>query len=151
MKKFVIIILFIVFSGVLISEEVVEGIKWNMSKSEVKKVLKTNNLGKETLNELSYKNIVITDNRLDLNGIADVVFFTFEDDKLVSIKPVFTKPKDKNYDNDFVEIILNCAMDEGAQRLYAQPKIGIVNIKYNYACGLEKTDELLMLLLAYKR
>ena len=33
------------FSGLLISEEVVEGIKWNMSRSEVRKVLKSNNLG----------------------------------------------------------------------------------------------------------
>ena len=53
-----------------------------MSKVEVKKALKTNNLGKETLDELSYRNIAITDSRLDLNRMADVVFFTFENSGL---------------------------------------------------------------------
>ena len=151
MKKFIIIILFIIFSGILISEEVVEGIKWNMSRSEVRKVLKTNNLGKETLNELSYRNIIITDERLDLNKKADAVFFTFDGDKLVSIKAVFTKPKDKSYVNDFVEITLKCAMDEGSQQIPAQTKIAIGNIKYNYACGLDETDGLLMLMFIYQR
>ena len=151
MKKFIIIILFIILGGILISEEVIKGIKWDMSKSEVQKVLKKNNLGKETLNELSYRNIVITDNRLDLNRTADAVFFTFEGDKLVSIKPVFTKPKDGNYVNDFVKIILKCAMDEGSQKLPTQTKIGIGNIKYNYACGLDETDGLLMLMFIYQR
>ena len=149
MKKVVIIFLGIIcwFSY---SSGTVKGVDWYMSKSEVKKALKTNNLGKETLDELSYRNIIITDNRLDLNRMADVVFFTFENDKLVSMKVVFRKSKDKNYVNDFVDIIVKCAMDEGSQQIPSETKIAIGNIKYNYACGLDETKDSLLLLLYIK-
>ena len=149
MKKIVIIFLGIIcwFSY---SSGTVKGVDWYMSKSEVKKALKTNNLGKETLDELSYRNIIITDNRLDLNRMADVVFFTFENDKLVSMKVVFRKSKDKNYVNDFVDIIVKCAMDEGSQQIPSETKIAIGNIKYNYACGLDETKDSLLLLLYIK-
>ena len=121
-----------------------------MSKSEVKKALKTNSLGKETLDELSYRNIIITNNRLDLNRMADVVFFTFENDKLVSMKAVFTRSKDKNYINDLVDIVVKCALDDGSQQIPAETKIAIGNIKYNYACGLDETKDSLLLLLYIK-
>ena len=149
MKKVVIIFLGITcwFSY---SNGTVKGVSWNMSKVEVKKALKTNNLGKETLDELSYRNIAITDSRLDLNRMADVVFFTFENDKLVSMKVVFRKSKDKNYVNDFVDIIVKCAMDEGSQQIPSETKIAIGNIKYNYACGLDETKDSLLLLLYIK-
>ncbi len=149
MKKVVIIFLGIIcwFSY---SNGTVKGVSWNMSKVEVKKALKTNNLGKETLDELSYRNIAITDSRLDLNRMADVVFFTFENDKLVSMKVVFRKSKDKNYVNDFVDIIVKCAMDEGSQQIPSETKIAIGNIKYNYACGLDETKDSLLLLLYIK-
>ena len=146
MKKIVIIFLGIIcwFSY---SNGTVKGVVWNMSKSEVKKALKTNSLGKETLDELSYRNIIITNNRLDLNRMADVVFFTFENDKLVSMKAVFTRSKDKNYINDLVDIVVKCALDDGSQQIPAETKIAIGNIKYNYACGLDETKDSLLLLL----
>ena len=150
MKKFFIMLILATMCMITYSAEVIKGIDWNMSKLQVKKTLETSNLGKETLNELSYRNIIITENRLDLNRMADVVFFTFENDKLVSMKVVFRKPKDKNYVNDFVDIIVKCAMDEGSQQIPSETKIAIGNIKYNYACGLDETKDSLLLLLYIK-
>ena len=41
-------------------------------------------------------------------------------------------------------------MDEGSQKIPAETRIAIGNIKYNYACGLDETKDTLLLLLYIK-
>ncbi len=149
MKKIMILMLLIMVSGLSYSNEVVKGIKWNMSKSEVKKILEKKEFREERSDELNYKYLEVTDDRLDLQQVADLVVFLFKDDRLVSIRAAITKARYDRKINDFYRTMLKCSEIDGAVRVPSETKLAIVNKKYKYGCSFDSTDEELRLFVIY--
>ncbi len=138
MKKFIIIILFIILSGILISEEVVKGIRWDMSRQEIKKVLSGYKILEETSEEITYKSVTMKDSNIGLHQVMDEVAFTFENGKLIHIQGVIARALNNENIETFSSSVEKCKNDYGSEPFPAteDDQVIFVNLSKSYGCGL---------------
>ncbi len=150
MKKMVILFL-VLICGFSYSKEVIRGIKWNMSKSEVKKILVEKKLRSETENELIYENIEMIDNEINLNQTMNMVSFVFENNKLFSIRGIITMAGNINNIPIFSNIMSKCATNYGSVEIpdKNKEKIVVLNKEHYYGCTLDYSQELMDLFIIY--
>lgn len=151
MKKLLFIVLFILFVTNLYSKEVILGIEWNMSKSEVKKILGEKKLRTEIENELIYGNVQMADDEINLDQTMDVVSLVFENNKLSSVKGLITKPGNVDNIPIFSNIMSKCATNYGAVEIpdKNKKKIVVLNKEHYYGCSLDYSQELMDLFVIY--
>lgn len=151
MKKFFIMLILATMCMITYSTEVVKGIDWNMSKSEVKRVLDNKQLSQEEENELSYKDIQVRDERIVLDQKLDLVSFRFKNNKLYSINGIITRVRNKDNIPVFTDIMKKCMTNEGSveEKVNSDNMRNIMNKKYYYGCGLSYTQELMDLFVIY--
>ena len=151
MKKFFIMLILATMCMITYSTEVVKGIDWNMSKSEVKRVLDNKQLSQEEENELSYKDIQVRDERIVLDQKLDLVSFRFKNNKLYSINGIITRVRNKDNIPVFMDIMKKCMTNEGSVevKVTSDNMRNVMNKKYYYGCGLSYTQELMDLFVIY--
>ena len=151
MKKLLFIVLFILFVTNLYSKEVILGIEWNMSKSEVKKILGEKKLRTEIENELIYGNVQMADDEINLDQTMDVVSLVFENNKLSSVKGLITKPGNVNNIPIFSNIMSKCSTNQGSVEIpnKNEKKIVVLNKEHYYGCTLDYSQELMDLFIIY--
>ena len=151
MKKLFIMLILGIMCMISYSTEVIKGIEWNMSKSEVKRVLNDKKMNQEEENELSYKNIQITDERIVLDQMLDLVSFRFKNNKLYSINGIITRVRNKDNIPLFTDVMKKCMTNEGSVevKVTSDNMRNVMNRKYYYGCGLSYTQELMDLFVIY--
>lgn len=119
-------------------QEIIEGINWNMSKQEIKKILSNKILVEEREDELVYRRIKMNANEIGLDEEMNIVGFSFKNNKLQIIGGAIIR--ENNYENsEFLrDIIKNCNANQ-------EPE-GKLN---NYSCDLYEQGSSLMLDIRY--
>ena len=85
MKKLMILLLMLFFISCDKNEEnqkIIDGVSWNMSKQEIKKILSDKVLAAETGNELVYRKVEMNVSEIYFREEMDLVDFYFKNNKL---------------------------------------------------------------------